>query len=97
MTCMSNSLNDLELEILDVLRMDPETAWLLAGMVVSEDGSSPSETKVRRALAGLAERGLVRAKGGRGPDSGGEFVKTTWWVLTAEGRALAESGPSAGL
>jgi hypothetical protein len=57
----------VEEQILEILSNDPETAWLLAGMVVSEDGSNPSETEVRRALAGLAERGLVRAEGGAAP------------------------------
>ncbi len=94
---MSDRLNDLELEILDVLRMDPETAELLTEMVAPEEGGTLTEDEVRSALDRLSVRGLVRPLRGWAADaSSAERVEAYWWDLTDEGRALAESGPSAG-
>jgi hypothetical protein len=57
-----------------------------------------TEDAVRSALDRLSARGLVRPFRGWAADaSSGERVETYWWDLTDEGRALAESGPSAGL
>ena len=77
-------MNDLENEILEILSMDPETVELLAGMVVLEDGSNPSEADVREALGNLEARGLVRSKEGIAADYRGESVAATWWMLTTE-------------
>ncbi len=97
MTHMTDRLNDLELEILDVLRMGPETAELLTEMVASEGGTL-TEDEVRSALGRLSARGLVRSlRGWAAAASSGERVEAYWWDLTAEGRAIAESGPYAGL
>jgi hypothetical protein len=82
-------MTDLESEILEILRMDPETAELLTGMVVLEDGSSPSEEAVREALEALEARGLVRSKEGIASDYRGESVAATWWMLTTKGRRAA--------
>src|SRR3712207_1912740 len=59
MTGMTDRLNDLELEILDVLCMDSETAELLTEMVAPE-GERLTEDAVRSALGSLSARGLVR-------------------------------------
>lgn len=97
MSCMTDRLNDLELEIVDVLRMDPETAELLTEMVAPE-GGWVTEDAVRSALNRLSARGLVRPLRGWAADANsGERVEAYWWDLTDEGRALAESGPHAGL
>jgi hypothetical protein len=56
---MTDRLNALELEILDVLRMDPETAELLTEMVAPESGPL-TEDEMRSALERLSARGLVR-------------------------------------
>jgi hypothetical protein len=94
---MTDRLNALELEILDVLRMDPETAELLTEMVAPESGTL-TEDEVRSALDRLSARGLVRPLRGWAADARSrERVEAYWWDLTAEGRAIAESGPSAGL
>jgi hypothetical protein len=97
MTRMTDRLNALELEILDVLRMDPETAELLTEMVAPESGPL-TEDKVRSALDRLSARGLVLPLRGWAADaSSGERVEAYWWDLTDEGRAIAESGTSAEL
>ncbi len=56
MTRMIDRLNALELEILDVLRMDPETAELLTEMVAPEEGGTLPEEEVRSALERLSAR-----------------------------------------
>ena len=59
MTRMTDRLNALEVEILAVLRMGPETAALLTEMVAPEGGTL-TEDEVRSALGRLSARGLVR-------------------------------------
>ena len=88
MAHVTKRLNDLELEILDVLRMDPETAGLLTEMVAPE-GEQVSAHTVRSCLDSLGSQGLVRASQGWYADpSGGECVEACWWEITDEGRAV---------
>jgi hypothetical protein len=91
MTRMTDRLNALELEILDVLRMDPETAELLTEMVAPESGPL-TEDEVRSALKRLSARGLVRPLRGWAADaSSGERVEAYWWDLTDERAARLPS------
>lgn len=86
----SEGLTELDLEILQVLRMDPETAELLGGALPDE--WEVSDDALRARLAVLEERSLiVGSKGWYGDPESGEYVEALWWQLTEEGRALAES------
>jgi len=83
-------LTELDLEILQVLRMDPETAELLGGAMPDE--WEVSDDTLRARLAVLEERGLVKgAKGWYGDTGSDEYVEALWWQLTGKGEALVES------
>jgi hypothetical protein len=84
-------LVEMELEILDLLRMDPETPELLTDML-SHEGQRVQEDAVRSSLDRLGARGLVRHLQGWAADpSSGERVEAHWWDLTEKGRAVVES------
>lgn len=80
----------LELEILDLLCMDAETAELLIGML----DEPVAKEAVRSCLEGLASRGLVRGLRRWYADESSEGLSEAyWWEITAEGRVLVESYP----
>lgn len=83
-------LTELDLEILEVLRMDPETADLLGGMLPEE--WEVGDDALRSCLAGLEERGLIKgSEGWYGDPASGERVKALWWQLTGKGKMVVES------
>jgi hypothetical protein len=84
-------LTEMELEILDLLRMDPETPELLTDML-SFEGQRIQEDAVRSSLDRLGARDLARPlRGWYADPSSEELVEAYWWELTEKGRAVVES------
>jgi hypothetical protein len=76
---------DLDLEILDLLREGPRSAYRLAGSL-SHKGEDVDTEAVRSRLMTLASRGLVM-----GSSSGAaEEPRADPWKITGEGRHLVE-------
>ncbi len=90
---------DLDLEILDLLREGPKSAYRLAG-ALTRAGESVDLEAVRSRLKTLASRGLVAGSASGAPAAaGGAEVAPPQvadpWKITEEGRALVE--PEAGV
>jgi hypothetical protein len=84
-------LTEMELEMLDLLCMAPETPELLTEML-SYEGQRMQEDAVRSSLDRLDARGLVRPlRGWYADPSSEELVEANWWDLTENGRAVVES------
>lgn len=80
---------DLDLEILDLLRNGPRSAYRLAG-ALTHVGERTDLGSVRSRLMVLAERGLVVGSPA-GPDAAPDAVpRADPWRITGEGRALVE-------
>jgi hypothetical protein len=77
---------DLDLEILDLLREGPRSAYRLARKLAQEGEKTDTEA-VRSRLVTLASRGLVVGTPFAGAD---EAPKADPWKITGEGRALVE-------
>jgi hypothetical protein len=93
---LHQDLSDLDLEILDMLREDNQSAQLLAE-TLSQEGEQAGVDKVRRRLQELATGGLARPieKAAHRAESGAaEPVlgdrSGLLWEITDEGRALVE-------
>jgi len=88
-----DSTTDLDLEILDLLRDGPRSAYRLAGSL-SHKGEDVDTEAVRSRLVTLASHGLVM-----GSPSGAaeepEEPRADPWKITGEGRHLVE--PEAGV
>jgi hypothetical protein len=84
---------DLDLEILDLLRNDAQSAELLA-QALSQEGEQVGVDDVRSHLIGLASGGLVRYSGSQHTTeaSGDEpAAKEVYrWEITEEGHAVVE-------
>ncbi len=79
---------DLDLEILDVLREGPRSAYRLA-RTLSQKGEGVDTEAVRSRLVTLASRGLVvGTPSGLGDDP--EEPRADPWRITGEGRHLVE-------
>jgi hypothetical protein len=83
---------DLDLEILDLLRDGPRSAYRLA-RALSHKGESVDTEAVRSRLTTLASRGLVVGTPSVGVPSGAEDEpepRADPWNITEEGRHLVE-------
>lgn len=76
---------DLDLEILDLLRDGPRSAYRLA-RTLSHKGESVDTEAVRSRLVTLASRGLVAGT----PSGAAEEPGADPWNITGEGRHLVE-------
>ncbi|MBA2533467.1 MAG: hypothetical protein H0V21_00485 [Rubrobacter sp.] len=87
---------DLDLEILDLLREGPKSAYRLAG-ALAHAGEGVDLEAVRSRLGTLASRGLVvGSPSGPSTATGDDEVpRADPWRITEEGRALVE--PEAGV
>jgi DNA-binding PadR family transcriptional regulator len=85
---------DIDLEILDLLREGPRSAYRLAG-ALTHAGEVVSTDAVRERLKALASRGLVAGSASSHPTAAGEVEvppppRADPWRITEEGRALVE-------
>jgi hypothetical protein len=76
---------DLDLEILDLLRDGPRSAFRLA-RTLAHKGESVDTEAVRSRLVTLASRGLVTGT----PSDAAEEPRSDPWKITGEGRYLVE-------
>ena len=91
---------DIDLEILDLLREGPKSAYRLAGALTRSGEEVLGTHAVRKRLEALASRGLVAgsASAAGHPAAAGEAEAPPLadpWRITEEGRALVE--PEAGV
>jgi DNA-binding PadR family transcriptional regulator len=88
---------DVDLEILDLLRVGPKSAYRLAA-ALTRAGEGVGTDAVRERLKALASRGLVAHSASGHPAAAGETEAPPLadpWRITEEGRALVE--PEAGV
>ena len=87
---------DVDLEILDLLREGPKSAYRLAG-ALTHAGEEVGLEAMRSRLRALASRGLVMGSASGHPTVAGsaEAPLADPWRITEEGRALVE--PEAGV
>ena len=87
---------DVDLEILDLLREGPKSAYRLAG-ALTHAGEEVGLEAIRSRLKALASRGLVMGSASGQPTvaGGAEAPLADPWKITEEGRALVE--PEAGV
>jgi hypothetical protein len=88
---------DIDLEILDLLREGPKSAYRLAG-ALTHAGEVVGTDAVCERLKALASRGLVAGTASGHPTAAGEVEAPPLddpWRITEEGRALVE--PEAGV
>jgi hypothetical protein len=87
---------DVDLEILDLLREGPKSAYRLAG-ALTHAGEEVGLEAMRSRLKALASRGLVVGSASGHPIAAGgaEAPLADPWRITEEGRALVE--PEAGV
>ena len=88
---------DIDLEILDLLREGPKSAYRLAA-ALTHAGEVGGTHAVRERLKALASRGLVAGTASGHPTAAGEAEAPPLadpWRITEEGRALVE--PEAGV
>ncbi len=87
---------DVDLEILDLLREGPKSAYRLAG-ALPHAGEEVGLEAMRSRLKALASRGLVVGSASGHPTAAGgaEAPLADPWRITEEGRALVE--PEAGV
>jgi hypothetical protein len=89
---------DLDLQILDLLREGPKSAYRLAGELTRAGEEALGTHAVRKRLEALASRGLVAGSASDRPAAEGEAEAPPLadpWRITEEGRALVE--PEAGV
>jgi hypothetical protein len=87
---------DVDLEILDLLREGPKSAYRLAA-ALTHAGEEGGLEAMRSRLKALASRGLVMGSASGNPTAAGgaEAPLADPWRITEEGRALVE--PEAGV
>jgi hypothetical protein len=88
---------DVDLEILDLLREGPKSAYRLAG-ALTHAGEEVGLEAMRSRLKALASRGLVMGSASGHPSAAGGAEAPPLadpWRITEEGRALVE--PEAGV
>jgi hypothetical protein len=88
---------DIELEILDLLREGPKSAYRLAAALTRSGEEVVSTDAVRERLKALASSGLVAGSASGHPAAAGEAEAPALadpWRITEEGWALVE--PEAG-
>jgi hypothetical protein len=87
---------DVDLEILDLLREGPKSAYRLAA-ALTHAGEEVGLEAIRSRLKALASRGLVMGSASGQPTvaGGAEAPLADPWKITEEGRALVE--PEAGV
>jgi hypothetical protein len=88
---------DIDLEILDLLREGPKSAYRLAA-ALTHAGQVGDTHAVRERLKALASRGLIAGTASGHPTAAGEAEAPPLadpWRITEEGRALVE--PEAGV
>ena len=92
-----DSQTDLDIQILDLLRERPKSAYRLAAALTSA-GELVGTEAVRERLKALASRGLVVGTASGHPTAAGEAEAPALadpWRITEEGQALVE--PEAGV
>jgi DNA-binding PadR family transcriptional regulator len=80
---------DLDLEILDLLRNGPRSAYRLAG-ALTHVGEQANLQAVRSRLMALADRGLVVGSPATSGAEGATAPRSDPWRITEEGRTLVE-------
>lgn len=91
MSFTTNGPTGLQLEILELLRMDAETLESLTDMLSGEEKRVASDT-VRVHLRELSSRNLVRRfRALYADESSEEAVETDWREITDKGLAVVQS------
>ena len=80
---------DIDLEILDLLRKGPRSAYRLAA-ALTHAGERADLQAVRSRLMALADRGLVVGSPAGSGAAGDAAPRADPWRITEEGRALVE-------